>query len=260
MNTKLCQIGALVRVSLLELYRRKDIIVVLILGAVLLLPAAFVAPFGLNGASTYFNEISLGMVWLFSIFIALGVSSRLFPYEFEKRTIYPLLAKPVSRGTVIIGRYLGALTAALSAFCLFFAAYVLLCGIKQGVWFSTVLLQAFILQAVMLALITAIGMTGSLLMTTSANVTLAVLVVFGMLFFGARLPVLAAAEDGVGRVLLYIVYALAPHIEFFDMRQRLIHEWPAVSWAVCAVVIAYAAFYSAACLFIANLLLKCRKL
>ena len=260
MNKSRCQIGALVRVSLLELYRRKDIIVVLILGAVLLLPAAFVSPFGLDGASTYFNEISLGMVWLFSIFIALGVSSRLFPYEFEKRTIYPLLAKPASRGIIIVGRYLGALTAALSAFCLFFVAYVMICGIKQGVWFSTVLLQAFILQAAMLAVITAIGMTGSLLMTTSANVTLAVLVVFGMLFFGARLPDLAASEQGVGKILLYAAYALAPHIEFFDMRQRLIHDWPAVSWTVCVAVVAYAALYSAACLFIANLLLKRKKL
>lgn len=260
MNTKFLQIGALVRVSLLELYRRKDIIVVLILGAVLLLPAAFVSPFGLDGASAYFNEISLGMVWLFSIFIALGVSSRLFPYEFEKRTIYPLLAKPAPRGTIIIGRYLGALTAALSAFCLFFAAYVVLSGVKQGVWFSTVLLQAFILQAAMLAVITAIGMTGSLLVTPSANVTLSVLLVFGMLLFGARIPDFAATEQGSGKILLHVVYALAPHIEFFDMRQRLVHEWPAVSWVVCAAVILYAALYSAACLFIANLLLKRKKL
>lgn len=260
MNNFFCQIRALISVSLRELYRRKDIVVVLILGAVMLLPAAFAAPFGLDGASTYFNEISLGMVWLFSIFIALGVSSRLFPHEFEKRTIYPLLARPASRGVIIIGRYLGALSASLSAFCLFFAAYVLICGVRQGIWFSTVLLQAFILQAAMLAVITAIGMSGSLLLTTSANITLATLVIFGMLFFGARLPELAAAERGLGKVLLYGAYALAPHIEFFDMRQRVIHDWPAVSWIVCAAVIAYAALYSVAALLIANLLLKCRKL
>ncbi len=260
MNRSMCQINALIRVSLLELYRRKDIIVVLILGAVLLLPSAFVAPFGLKGASTYFNEISLGMVWLFSIFIALGVSSRLFPYEFEKRTIYPLLAKPASRGIIIIGRYLGALTAALSAFSLFFAAYVIICGFKQGVWFSEVLLQSFVLQSAMLAVITAIGMTGSLLLTTSANVTLTILVVFGMLFFGARLPEFAATQAGAAKMFLYFVYGLAPHIEFFDMRQRLVHDWPAVSWGVCAAVIAYAALYSTASLLIANLLLKHKKL
>ncbi|MFO7937655.1 MAG: ABC transporter permease subunit [Kiritimatiellia bacterium] len=260
MKTVLLQIRALTGVSTLELYRRKDLIVVFILGAVLLLPAAFVSPFGLQGASTYFNEISLNMVWLFSIFIALGVSSRSFPQEFEKRTIYPLLAKPASRGVILFGRYLGALSAALSAFCIFFLVYVVLCGLKQGIWFSTVLVQAFLLQAAMLMVVTAVGMTGSLLLTTSANATLVALIVFGMLFFGARLPELAAAENTPVKMFIYVIYGFAPHIEFFDMRQRLIHSWPAVSWGVCAVVIAYAAFYSAASLFVATLLLKRKKL
>lgn len=260
MSVIACQIYALIRVSLLELFRRKDIIVVLILGAVLLLPLSSVSPFGLTGATIYFNELSLVMVWLFSIFISLGVSGRLFPYEFEKRTIYPLLAKPASRGVIIAGRYLGALLAALSALCIFYAAYIILCGLKQGVWFSEVLLQAFILHVGMLAVITALCMTGSLLMTPSANVTITLLVVFGMLFFGAKLPALANGESLFGKTVLYALYGLAPHFEFFDLRQRLIHEWPAVSWLVCAAVMAYAALYSAACLFIADLLLRRKKL
>ncbi|MDA3924307.1 MAG: ABC transporter permease subunit [Kiritimatiellae bacterium] len=259
MSIVICQINALIKVSLLELYRRKDIAVVLILGAVLLLPLSFVSPFGLSGAGTYFNEIALVMVWLFSIFIALGVSSRVFPYEFEKRTIYPLLAKPVGRGVVIAGRYLGALTAAVSALCLFYAAYVLLCGFKQGIWFSEALLQAFILHIGLLAVVVAIGMMGSLIMTTSANVTISILVVFAMLLFGASLSALAATQNLVAKTVLNIANAIAPHIEFFDMRQRLVHEWPAVSWLVCAAVMGYAAVYSTVCLFIADFFLKRRR-
>jgi len=259
MSVALCQINALIKVSLLELYRRKDIFVVLILGAVLLLPLSFASPFGLSGAGTYFNEIALMMVWLFSIFIALGVSSRIFPYEFEKRTIYPLLAKPAGRGVILAGRYLGALTAAVSALCLFYAAYILLCGLKQGVWFSELLLQAFILHIGMMAVIVALGMAGSLIMTASANVTVSLLIIFGMLLFGAKLHDLAAGQYLGAKTVLYIANAIAPHIEFFDMRQRLIHEWPAVSWLACAAVMAYAAVYSALCLFIADLFLKRRR-
>ena len=260
MSAAVCQIAALVKVSLLELYRRKDIVVVLILGTVILLPLSFVSPFGLSGAGIYFSEVALIMVWLFSIFIAIGVSSRPFPYEFEKRTIYPLLAKPVPRGVVVIGRYLGALAASASALALFYAAYVVLCGLKQGVWFSEVLLQAFILHLGLLALITAMSMAGSLLLTASANVTITLLVVFFMLFFGAKLPDLAAGQAGAGRMLLFAAYVGAPHVEFFDLRQRLVHEWPAVSWGVCALVLAYAGAYSAAGLFIADLLLRRKRL
>lgn len=259
MSAVACQINALIKVSLLELYRRKDIIVVLILGAVLLLPLSFASPFGISGAGTYFNEIALLMVWLFSIFIALGVSSRIFPYEFEKRTIYPLLAKPASRGVILAGRYLGALTAAVSALTLFYAAYILLCGFKQGVWFSELLLQAFILHVGLMAVVVALGMAGSLIMTASANVTLSMLVIFGMLLFGAKLPDLANGQSAGAKAVLYTANAIAPHIEFFDMRQRLVHEWPAVSWLACAAVMAYAAVYSAICLCIADLFLKRRR-
>lgn len=256
MNTVICQLNALIKVSLLELYRRKDIVVVLILGAILLLPLSLATPFGISGAGTYFNEIALVMVWLFSIFIALGVSSRIFPYEFEKRTIYPLLAKPARRGTILLGRYLGALTAAVSALCLFYAAYIVLCGLKQGIWFSEVLLQAFILHIGLMAVIVAIGMAGSLIMTASANVTLSILVIFGMLFFGAKLPDLAVGQNWGAKAFLYSANAIAPHIEFFDMRQRVVHEWPAVSWLACAAVMAYAAVYSSVCLIVADLFLK----
>ena len=42
------QLGALARLSVLELYRRKDLIVVFLLSAVILLPLAFFAPFGMS--------------------------------------------------------------------------------------------------------------------------------------------------------------------------------------------------------------------
>ncbi len=256
MSAATCQIRALIKASLLELYRRKDMIVVLILGAVLLLPLAMATPFGMSGAGIYFNEVALMMVWLFSIFIALGVSSRIFPYEFEKRTIYPLLAKPAGRGIILIGRYLGALAAAVSALTIFYAAYVLLCGLKQGIWFPEVLLQAFVLHVGLMAVVVALGMTGSLIMTPSANVTVALLALFGMLLFGARLPALAADQNFFTGTVLYLAHAVAPHAEFFDLRQRLVHQWPAVSWTVCAAVMAYAALYSAAALWLAGFFLK----
>ena len=48
MSIRICQIGALVKLSVLELYRRKDMIVVFILGAVVLLPLMLFSPFCLR--------------------------------------------------------------------------------------------------------------------------------------------------------------------------------------------------------------------
>ena len=60
------QLWALSVLSVLELYRRKDLIVVFVLASVILLPLAFFAPFGVSGAGRYMNEVALLLVWLFS--------------------------------------------------------------------------------------------------------------------------------------------------------------------------------------------------
>jgi ABC-type transport system involved in multi-copper enzyme maturation permease subunit len=251
MSVRVRQIWALAVLAVLELYRRKDLIVVFVLSAVILLPLSLFAPFGVTGASRYINELALLLVWLFSLVIALGVSARLFPPEFESRTIYPLLAKPVGRGTVLLGKYAGALAAALSALAVFYAAYAVLAGVRQGVWFPAVLVQAFILHAGLLAVVAALGVLGSLVMTSSANLTFCALLVVGMLLFGQRLPALAAAQPLPGTCVLGAIHWICPHLELFDLRQRVVHGWPPISWGVCAAVMAYAVAYAAACLALA---------
>lgn len=256
MSVRLRQLRALICLSVLELYRRKDLFVVFVLAAVILLPLAFFAPFGVAGAGRYVNELALLLVWLFSIMIGLGTSARLFPPEFESRTIYPMLAKPVARGTVLLGKYLGALAASLLALAVFYLAYGMLTGCRQGVWFPPVLWQAFALHAGFLVIVTALGLLGSLLLTASANVTLCGLLIVGMLAFGQRLAALAATQTVPGKWVLYVIHWVGPHLEFFDLRQRLVHEWPPVGWGVCAAVLAYAACYAAACLALSGLIFK----
>lgn len=254
------QLAALARLSLLDLYRRKDLAVLLILAGAILVPLAFAKPFGVEGASRYLAEVAMAMIWLFSLIVALGVSARLFPPEFETRTIYPLLAKPVGRGVLLLGKYLGALAASLSALTLFYALYGAMTGLRQGVWFPPILLQAFVMHAGLIVLVAAIGLLGSLLVTPSANLTLAGIALAAMFGFGRRLPDLAAAQPGPLKALVWLVHAIGPHAEFFDMRQRLVHDWPMIPWSVCALVWAYAIAYAAGCLLLAAWALRRRKL
>jgi ABC-type transport system involved in multi-copper enzyme maturation permease subunit len=251
MSERVRQIRALAGLAVLELYRRKDLIVVFVLSAVILLPLSVVTPFGVSGASRYINELALLLVWLFSLVIALGLSARLFPPEFESRTIFPLLAKPVGRGTILLGKYVGAWVASFSALAVFYAAYAVLVGVRQGIWFPAVLVQAFILHVGLLAVVTALGVLGSLLMTPSANLTFCALLVVGMLLFGQRLPAFAATQPLPGKCVLGVIHWIGPHLELFDLRQRLVHVWPPIGWGVCAAVLAYAAAYAAACLALA---------
>ena len=253
------QVKALVKLSFLELWRRNDVFALVLLGLALMVPLSMASPFGAEGASRYLDEVALLLVWGFSLFVALGAGQRLFPPEFESRTIYPLLAKPVSRGRLLVGKYIGALAASWSALAFFyilFAASVLL----RGGAFAAELPQAVALHFAFVALAVAVSLLGSLLVSASANLTLSSLVLVGMFFFGRRLPEYAEGLSPALAWLVKAVYAVAPHAEFFDMRQRLVHGWGAVDGMVFSVVVLYAAAYIAVLLAFAALVLRRRRL
>ncbi len=259
MKLRLRQLNALAKLAVLELYRRKDLAVVLVLSLLILCPLAFFTPFGVAGASRYVNELALLLVWIFSAAITLGVSARLFPPEFESRTLFPLLAKPVERGTLLFGKYLGACFASLSALAIFYLAYGLLTGLRQGLWFPEIFIQAFLLHAGFLLVLAALGLLGSLVMTPSANLTLCAIVGVGMLFFGQRLPALIDAQPAPGKWILAFIHWVGPHLEFFDLRQRVVHEWPPVQWGVCFAALGYAVGYAALCLAAAGAIFRRKK-
>ena len=259
MRLFLRQLGALVRLSFLDLYRRKDLVTVGALALALLVPLAALRPFGVAGADRYVGAVAMGLIWLFSLVIAIALGARQFPPEFESRTIYPLLARPVGRSTVLLGKYLGAFLAAVSATALFYVLFAVYRGSTGSGWFPSVLWQGFVLHVCALAVAVALSMTLSLAVTMSANLAFSAIAVFGMFIWGGRLPELAVNSPLPAKIALDVVYAIAPHFEFFDLRQRIVHSWDCVGVGVMLVVVAYAVLCSAALLSIAALLLRKRK-
>lgn len=241
--------------TVLELFRRKDLPVVFILAAVILMPLALFTPFGVAGAGRAMHEVAILLVWLFSIAITLGVAARLFPSEIERRTIFPLLSKPATRGTILVGKFLGAWCAAGAALAIFYLAYALFAGGSSAAAIA-LLLQALLLHLALLGVICALALVGSLWLSLAANLTLCGLLVGVMLLFGQQLPQLAADQSQPFKGLLLLCHWLAPHVEFFDLRLRLVHEWPLLSWRVCGAVLLYAVGYSTILLGVANVLLK----
>ena len=253
------QMKALVKLSFVELWRRNDVFALFVFALALLVPLSMASPFGATGASRYLDEVALLLIWAFSLFIALGTGSRLFPPEFESRTIYPLLAKPISRGALLFGKYLGAVAASWSALLLFYALFAAV-GMLRGGVLSPELVQGFVLHLAFVALAVAVALLGSLVLTPSANIAVAGMALVAMFFFGRRLPEYASAVSAPLSWLVGLVYAIGPHAEFFDMRQRLVHGWGCVDGTVAVVVVAYAAAYSAACLAVAWVLLRRRRI
>src|SRR5688572_8728609 len=89
-----------------ELYRRKDFYVLFFLTALITLVAGSANFFNDNQIVRYLKELCLLLIWIASSVIAITMAARQIPAERENRTIFPLLAKPVSRGEVLVGKYL----------------------------------------------------------------------------------------------------------------------------------------------------------
>ena len=253
-------LSALIRLSLFDLYRRKDLVIVAMLTLVVLVPMSFATPFGVKGASRYLNEIALLLIWIFTLVISMTRTARIIPIEIESRTIYPLLAKPASRTLILFGRYAGVLIASLSVLLLFYGLYAIINALKSAMFPWEVWAQALLLHAGFIILATSLALLGSLFFHSDANLSISGILIVGMLPYGQQLPMIAAEQPLPLRVLLNVVYWIAPHSEFFDMRTRLVHHWPSISWLICCFAFFYAVAYSSICFGIAALIFNRKKI
>src|SRR5690349_3223900 len=73
------------------------------------------------------KDLGLAATSLFGLFIAIFVGINLVSKEVDRRSVYPLLAKPVSRPQFIVGKYAGlVLTLAVNVSVMTLAVYAVL--------------------------------------------------------------------------------------------------------------------------------------
>lgn len=236
-------IAAVAKGVLLEIVRKKDMYVLLILLGVSMALLSAQTFFGLENVSRYVRDLGYSLMTLFSLVVAVALSARQIPEEVERRTVYPLLAKPISRYGIIVGKYMGASLAAILSFSCFFAVYFFFFRISGagGEW--GLLGQSYLLGIFSLLMTAAIAVFFSTFLTVSANVTLSLLLYFFSSAFSGQVRDLVISSKGWASYAAGSVYYLIPHYDFYDLRIRITHGWDALPvWAVFYVS-AYTAVY-----------------
>jgi ABC-type transport system involved in multi-copper enzyme maturation permease subunit len=253
MNT----ISALAGVVIKEMYRRKDFYVLFVLTAVLTLTMGSVHFFNDSQIARYLKEICLLLIWISALIIAITTAARQIPSERESRTIFPLLAKPVTRAQVLIGKFFGCWIAVGAALLVFYVFFGVINGAHEGKWLMLNYVQAFWLQWAMLAVVISLALLGSILFSAvSANATICFFIVLGILLLGGHLNQVALQQSEPTRTITYTIYFLIPHLEWFDVRDLITYNWPLIPWIDCMLATAYAAVYTALFLFATWLLFR----
>jgi len=240
MNT----VWALSGVVIKELYRRKDFYVLLVLTALITIAAGSANFFNDEKIVTYLKDICLLLIWISALVIAIGTAARQIPAEREQRTIFPLLAKPVTRWQVILGKFAGCWLACGLALVVFYAFFVVVSGTREHHWPLLNYFQALWLQWVMLGVVIALVLFGSIVFSApSANATICFVVVAGILMIGRHLSKVALQQPEPVQTLVYVVYFLIPHLEWYDVRDLVIYDHGLVPWVDCGLATLYGAVY-----------------
>ena len=241
---------AIAKVVVLEMYRRKDFYVLLALTVLITGLMGSVTFFDDPKIGRYLKEICLGLIWLSSLFIAIATMARQLPAERESRTIFPLMAKPVSRGQVLFGKYLGCWFSSCVALLVFYVFFGLVAASREHQWPVGNYLQVWTLHCMMLAVVIALTLLGSLLMSSVAgNATMIVVITVGILLVGRHLHKVGLRSGALPGTLLTGLYYLIPHLELFDVRDLIIHSWPLIAWPIWGIAVLYALVYAALLLF-----------
>ena len=246
MNTVLALAGVVIK----ELYRRKDFYVLFFLTAVITLLMGSVSFFNDAKIVRYVKEIALLLIWLSALVIAIGTTARQIPAEREQRTIFPLLAKPVTRGQVILGKFAGCWLACGLALVVFYFFFGIISGSREHHWPVLNYFQAFWLQWAMLGVVVALVLLGSVVFAApSSNGTISFTVVLGILLLGRHLNQVALQQPEPARSIVYGLYFLIPHLEWYDVRDLIVYDHGLVGWVDCGLATLYAGLYVALLLF-----------
>jgi ABC-type transport system involved in multi-copper enzyme maturation permease subunit len=204
------------------------------------------------------RSVAQGAIAAFGSIISMFLGISLVWGEVEKKTVYTILSKPISRWLFVLGKYLGMMMTLSVVVAIMFAVYTVLLTIQQSFPPPVVYVSAALLM-IELMLLTSWATLFSTYSapTTAAAFTLAIFLIGHLAddiwLYGNQLDNPAAQSMARG------LYWLLPNFEMFNLRSHAVHDLP-IPWEQVWGATAYGVCYTAAVLGLAMLVFERRDL
>ena len=205
------------------------------------------------------KDLGLAATAVFGLFIAIFIGIGLVSKEVERRSVYSLLSKPISRPQFIVGKYAGlVLTLAVNVAVMTAATYLLLAYMTwaeteafKAAWeapgVDPRMLKATLLIFVELMMVTAVA----LFFSTFSSPILSAAFTFGLYIvghFNADLKNFDKIVESKPAIwLARAIYHVLPDLSAFDVKMEVVHGLPVTAGYVMTTA-AYGAVYIAALL------------
>jgi len=252
------QIFAIAKVTYREAIRNRVLYSLLFFVVALMLVAAVLDSMTTGQNGRVVINLGLAGVHLFGTLIAIYLCVSAMSQEISRKTVYVVLAKPVGRGSFLVGKYLG-LTATLALLVVLMGISLVAVAALFKVSPSLPMLHALFMIWVELALISAVA----LLFSAASGPFLSGMFTLGVFCIGHLSTGLKAmgAESGDPFMssLTALIYYLFPNLDSFSFKLEALYGL-SVPIGTTAVALIYAATYIAAILAVATLLFNRRDL
>jgi ABC-2 type transport system permease protein len=240
-----------------ESARNKMFYLLVFFGIFFALSSKLISFLTLGDSLKVLKDTGLAAINFFCVLIAIFTGINLVYKEIEKRTVYNILSKPVSRDEFIIGKFLGlALTmlVALGSMAVIFFFFVALSGggfdLRIILYFFMLFLELLVIVAISLLFSSFTTPILSFIFTVSLYLIGHVLWTFNEFKAYLAIP--------LWRTFTHAIYYLLPNLEKFNIKNEVVLGSALNSWTIL-FSIAYALAYILALLAVTILIFRRRE-
>lgn len=204
------------------------------------------------------TDMGLAAINLTGVIIAVFVGIGLVTKEIDRRTIYTIMARPISRAQFVVGKYLGlALTLSVNL-------SVMLVVFIGTLWWGQTPIQAGLFQAIELILVELLVVTAvALLFSTFSSAMVSASLTIGLYVIGHLTPDLKGiaekSQNELATMLLNVVYYACPNLEMLNIKGQAA-AGVSVSLTYQALATAYGVLYAGLLLAMACVIFQRREL
>ncbi|GAB4314138.1 MAG: hypothetical protein Kow0059_05730 [Candidatus Sumerlaeia bacterium] len=250
------------RSVLIEAVRRREIYTIVAAAVLLIGGVMTVDFFNIEGLTKFYREVALKVMSTAAALMVIVLAARQLPREFERRTIYPLLARPITRGEFLAGKLLGVMLAAAFGFALFMLVFVVGTVYLKGRIPWALFGQYVFLQLVMMLVLATLSFWLSMIMHMDATITIGVIFYFTGNMLMTMTSLVYNYAPPLGKAVLTVLTFLVPQLPLFDLSEKTVHAefWGPVDAGTIAAVTAYGLTFSAVYFGLALLWFRSRPL
>ena len=249
---------AIARSTFRESIREKIWLLVFLFGAIVMASSYFLSPLAVGARGKIILDVGLASISIIGVIASVLVGSTLLYKEIDKKAIYLVLTRPVTRFEYLLGKLSGIVSTIgllMVAMALAFVAIIYVSGMSA----NRVLLAAIYLSILEMTLMSAVVVFFSTF-TTPILTSFFSFCIFVAGSLSGDLRAFAQRFGGSSvRWLMDLFYYTLPNFSVFNLRHEAVHNLP-FNMSDLTMATVYAAVYSVALIYFGYVVFKSREM